>query len=180
MKQIYSELEMDLLLYGEEGETPSLLFNSEDSNQSWRDNRLERSKIADTNSINVSLSMDNDYSQPLANSAESPYGEENFHILRAKERREKNRRFVSFTRQAPDLQRVWAPKQPKTAKYKFDSLPKKSRKKDKRGLGYSVVCETPMTGNKRTHSGENKKGDKKQQDMGKSSNTVSKALFQDS
>ncbi|KAG8381206.1 hypothetical protein BUALT_Bualt06G0098100 [Buddleja alternifolia] len=168
MKSIYSK--MDLLPFGDEGETPSLLFNSEDSNQSWRD-KNDRNEKAEANSIN---STEGESSQPLTYANESlndTVKDEHARILNeARERRERARRFAPFTNRARDLQRVWAPKQPKTTKDKFDHLPKKSKRKDRQGPSYSVVCETPMTGNRRASCVENSKGDKA---------TVSKALFQE-
>ncbi|KAL3653115.1 hypothetical protein CASFOL_002796 [Castilleja foliolosa] len=92
----------------------------------------------------------------------------------AREKREQARRFAPFVSKASDLQRVWAPKQqPKAMKGKFDPLPNISKRtKDKQTDRYSssVVCETPMTGQKRAYSRENKNGDKLL--------SVFKALFQ--
>ncbi|KAL3837730.1 hypothetical protein ACJIZ3_022321 [Penstemon smallii] len=158
VNKIYSELEMDILLFTE---TPNLLFNNEDSNQSWMD-KLETHKMSKNNNSNKSESTEGDSLQILTNENENP-----------QEMRERNRRNVSFTSWVPDLQRVWAPKQPKAVKGKFDSLSKKSKRKDKQRVSYSVVCETPMIGTKRTSSGD------EEHDPGNSSYSVSKALFQD-
>lgn len=180
MKKIYTE--MDLLPFGEEDESPSLLFNSEDSNQSWRD-KYDRNEKADANSINQSVSTEGESSQPLANACHSPQesGKDDYtrSLNEARERRERARRFAPFISKARDLQRVWAPKQPKAMKCKFDPLPNKSKRKDRLTPRYSVVCETPMTGNKRACSGENNNGDKAHNDLGNSSSSVYKALFQD-
>ncbi|KAK4431389.1 hypothetical protein Salat_0901000 [Sesamum alatum] len=169
VKKIYTK--MDLLPFGDgdDDETPSLLFNSEDSNQSWRD-KYDRNEKADANCINPSISTEGDSSQPLANHCKSPQEigkDEHTRILNeARERRERARRFAPFISKARDLQRVWAPKQPKALKGKLDSLPNKSKRKDRQTPSYSVVCETPMM-------------DKARKDHGNSSYTVSKALFQD-
>ncbi|KAK4384897.1 hypothetical protein Sango_2613700 [Sesamum angolense] len=176
VKKIYTE--MDLLPFGDDDDkTPSLLFNSEDSNQSWRD-KYDRNEKAEANTTNLSISTEGDSSQPLANQCESPQEigkDEHTRILNeARERRERARRFAPFISKARDLQRVWAPKQPKALKGKLDSLPNKSKGKDRKTPSYSVVCETPMTGNKRACS-----GDKARKDLGNSSYSVSKALFQD-
>ncbi|KAI3458061.1 hypothetical protein Pfo_014724 [Paulownia fortunei] len=180
VRKIY--IEMDLLPFGDEDETPSLLFNSEDSNQSWRD-KYDRNEKAEANSINQSVSTEGESSQPLANACDGPQkiGQDEYtRILNeARERRERARRFAPFIGNARDLQRVWAPKQPKAMKCKFDPLPNKSKRKDRQTPSYSVVCETPMTGNKRACSRENNKGDKAHTDLGSSSYSVSKALFQD-
>ncbi|KAL7146215.1 hypothetical protein ABFS83_06G025600 [Erythranthe nasuta] len=173
VEKIYSE--MDLLPFGDEGESPSILFNSEDSNQSWRDKQHDINEKAEANYTNQSVSTEGDSSQPLANACQS-IQEENekdayTRILnKALERRERARKFSSFVSnaRARDLQRVWAPKQPKVMNSKFDPLLNKSKKKDKRTPGFSVVCETPMTGNKRAHN-----------DVGNTSYSVYKSLFQD-
>lgn len=175
VKKIYTE--MDLLPFGDEDEAPSLLSNSEDSNQSWRD-KYDRNEKAEANSINRSVSTEGESSQPLANHCESPQEigkDEHTRILNeARERRERARKFAPFISKARDLQRVWAPKQPKAMKGKLDSLPNKSKRKDRQTPSYSMVCETPMTENKRACLGH-----KAGKDFGTSSCSVSKALFQD-
>ncbi|PIM97841.1 RNA helicase [Handroanthus impetiginosus] len=155
---------MDLLPFGDDDEAPNLLFNSEDSNQSWRDKHDRKE--------NNSVSTEGESSQPLANTFEEIEEDEHTRNLNeARERRERARRFAPFLGKARDLQRVWARKNPKSVKCKFDSLPKKSKRKDKQTPGNSVVYETPMIGYKRACFRENNKGDKE--------NSVSKALFQD-
>ncbi|KAK6155615.1 hypothetical protein DH2020_009863 [Rehmannia glutinosa] len=181
VKKIY--IEMDLLPFGDEEETPSLLFNSEDSNQSWRDNKYDRNEKIEANSINQSFSTEGESSQPPTNACDSPQknglDEYTQSLNEARERRERARRFAPFVSKARDLQRIWAPKQTKGIKGKFDPLPNKSKRKDKQMSSYSVVCETPMTGNKRACSRGNDKGDKTHNDVGNISYSVSKALFQD-
>lgn len=152
MDKIYDQ--MDLLPFGEEDEDQALMFNSEDSNQSWREKN-------DKDDILASKKFQESLSHPLENLDTK--------LNEARERRERARRFVSFTSRMPDLQRVWAPKQSKPVKVKLE--PK--RKKQKRG-SYSVVCETPMPGDNPSCSTRQNKGDRS-----KTSNPVSKALFQD-
>ncbi|KAL6509273.1 hypothetical protein OROGR_022583 [Orobanche gracilis] len=181
-------LEMDLLPFGDEEQSPSLVFNSEDSSHSWRD-KYGRNDKAESNSINQSFSTEGDSSQPPANACDSPQkiqdDDKYTQILNeARERREKARRFAPFIGRARDLQRVWAPKHPKEMKNKLDPVPNKSkRNRDKQRADYytysRVVCETPMTGNKRACSRGNNDGDKARDDLRKSSYSVSKALFQD-
>nr|GEZ34634.1 putative treslin [Tanacetum cinerariifolium] len=125
--KIYDQ--MDLLPFGEENEDQALMFNSEDSNQSWRE-KNDKHDILASKKFQESLSKD-ESSHPLENLDTK--------LNEARERRERARRFVSFTSRMPDLQRVWAPKQSKAVKVK----PENKRKKQKRG-SYSVVCETPM------------------------------------
>ncbi|XP_057798597.1 uncharacterized protein LOC131014597 [Salvia miltiorrhiza] len=170
VKGIYSE--MDLLPFGEEDEAPSLLFNSEDSNQSWRD-KYDRKDKAEANSLNHSVSTEGEPSHDSLQ--ESGIDDYTRSLNEARERRERARRFAPFVSKALDLQRVWAPQQqPKATKCKYDPRPSKSKRKDKQNHSYSVVCETPMTGNKRACSRAGT------HDLGSSSSsTVSKALFQD-
>lgn len=178
MKDIYTE--MDLLPFGDEDdEAPSLLF-SEDSNQSWRDKYDKNDKAGANNSLNNSVSTEGESSQQptsVHNSLLQESGTDDYarSLNEARERRERARRFAPFVSKALDLQRVWAPKQqPKVTKCKYDPRPSKSKRKDKQTHGYSVVCETPMTGNKRACSRAGP------HDLGNSSSSsVSKALFQD-
>ncbi|KAG6409842.1 hypothetical protein SASPL_127884 [Salvia splendens] len=176
VKDIYTE--MDLLPFGEEDEAPSLLFNSEDSSQSWRD-KHDRNDKGEANNLNHSVSAEGESSQSLTSMhislQESGIDDYARSLNEARERREKARRFAPFVSRALDLQRVWAPKQqPKATKCKYDPRPNKSKRKDRHTRSYSVVCETPMTGNKRACSGAGT------HDLGSSSfSTVSKALFQD-
>lgn len=169
VKNIYSE--MELLPFGEEDEAPSLLFNSEDSNQSWRD-KYDRNEKGEGNH---SVSTEGESSQPSINGyncvQESVMDDYTRSLNEARERRERARRFAPFISKALDLQRVWAPKQqPKAAKCKYDPRPSKLKRKDRQTPSYSVVCETPMTGNKRACS----------RNLPNSScSSVSKALFQD-
>ncbi|XP_068651279.1 uncharacterized protein [Aristolochia californica] len=80
--------------------------------------------------------------------------EHELRLIEARERRERARRFASFTSWVPDLQRVWAPKQQSrtSASGKRESSRKPSRNKQRRRgphHGYDVVCETPSVGIKR-------------------------------
>lgn len=163
--KIYDQ--MDLLPFGEENEDQALMFNSEDSNQSWR-GKHERNDMSTSKMIQDSLSVEDESCHLLEKvnmSHQDQTKEDHARMLNeAREKRERARRFVSFTSRMPDLQRVWAPKQSKPMKVK----PEPKRKKQTR-VGYnSVVCETPLIGNKPSSpSGQNR------------ANPVSKALFQD-
>ncbi|KAI3684005.1 hypothetical protein L1987_84527 [Smallanthus sonchifolius] len=165
--KIYDQ--MDLLPFGEENEDQALMFNSEDSNQSWRE-KHKRSNMSASKMIQDSLSVEDESCHLLEKVNMSHTGqtkEDHARLLNeAREKRERARRFVSFTSRMPDLQRVWAPKQSKPMKVKLE--PK--RKKQMR-VGYSVVCETPLTGNKPSCSTGQSKSQR--------ANPVSKALFQD-
>ncbi|KAI3743633.1 hypothetical protein L1987_61343 [Smallanthus sonchifolius] len=164
--KIYDQ--MDLLPFGEENEDQALMFNSEDSNQSWIEKHeridMSASKIQDS----LSIEDESCYQLEKVNKSHECETKEDHarKLNEARERRERARRFVSFTSRMPDLQRVWAPKQSKPTKVK----PEPKRKKHKR-ISYSVVCETPLTGNRPSSATQQNKGER--------SNLVSKALFQD-
>jgi len=95
-------------------------------------------------------------------------------LMKAQERRDRARRFLSFTSWVPDLHRVWALKQARTEKPMLEYFPKSKTKGMKRERNKNeIVCETPMSGKKHSHL---------QQDESRGSETgcglLSKALFQ--
>ncbi|XP_059629123.1 uncharacterized protein LOC132271690 [Cornus florida] len=168
------QAQMDFLPFGDENDSPNLLLNSEDSNQSWR-HKSEREEMGETNKIHESISVEDESSQPTENNEESPQRikreEHARKLIEAKERRERARRFGSFTSWVPDLQRVWAPKQqPRAMGTKSESLRKQCKRRERRRASYDVVCETPLTGRKRSCPQGSSIGDP---------SSVSKALFQD-
>lgn len=184
---------MDLLLFADEDKTPNRLLNSEDSNQSWRE-KSERDEIGENYRTNEQVSAEAESLQLPHNDNGSPQGNKQEdharRLMEAQKRRERARRFSSFTSWTPDLQRVWAPKQPKLIKQKSDPLRKLSKRKERRRVSYDMVCETPMTANmvRETPMTRNKRScprgssidDKDYQDSGsQSGGSVSKALFQD-
>ncbi|KAK1578356.1 hypothetical protein Q3G72_029662 [Acer saccharum] len=136
--RIYTK--MDFLLFADEDESPNHLLNSEDSNQSWRDRQH-----GDVMGENSCLNEPNSARGEQENDNESPQGskreEHARKVMEARQRRERARRFSSFMR-VPDLQRVWAPKQPKAMK--SNSWKMSNRKDHKRG-SYDKVCEIPMS-----------------------------------
>lgn len=66
-------------------------------------------------------------------------------LMEAKKRRNRARRFSSFTSWVPDLEKVWALRHPKLEKQaRHTLLPKVNvRKKRRRSSFYNRVCETP-------------------------------------
>lgn len=168
---------MDFLLFADEDESPNLLLNSEDSNQSWRD-KLEKDYMG-----NEMASAEDESSDPISNNNDSvgiTREEHAYSLMLAQERRERARRFASSTSWVPDLQRVWAPKQPKLMRPKTDSLWKISKRKEWQKTNYDVVCETPMSGKRRLcPGGSSIRGDNKLDFRSKSFGSVPKALFQD-
>lgn len=172
---------MDLLPFGDEDESPNPLLNSEDSNQSWRD-KPDRDEIGDSERANELFSAENESSQPLGDDNGSSTGnnrdEHARRLIEARERRERARRFSSFTSWVPDLQRVWAPKQSNAMKAKSDSYKKQAKRKERRRASYDMVCETPMS-SKRQSLPRKSSHDYDSQDHGTHSSSVSKALFRD-
>ncbi|XP_015571098.1 uncharacterized protein LOC8277055 [Ricinus communis] len=179
VEKIYER--MDLLLFEDEEETANTLLNSEESSQSWREKH--KRDEADENCIkNNQVSTEEEPFQGAENEHQSLQGEEHARkLLEAQQRRQRARRFASFTSWVPDLQRVWAPKQPKAMKVNSDHVRKFSKRKEKGRLSYDTVCETPMSGLKRSCGrGGGSSGEKDYQDTGSSlRGSVSKALFQD-
>ncbi|OVA01891.1 hypothetical protein BVC80_9079g25 [Macleaya cordata] len=174
---------MDLLLFeDDEGESPASLFNSEDSEEPQRE-KVDENEIggnarrhASTLAVKSSQRQEN-YTKK--NHRGTRKEEHKCSLMEARERRERDRRFRSFTSWVPDLQRVWAPKQIKTVRAKSECLLKVPKRNDRRGADDDVVCETPTSGNKRSCTRFNTG------DEGETSNgmnffgSVSKALFQD-
>lgn len=175
---------MDLLLFADEEELPNQLLNSEDSNQSLKQ-IPESDEMGENHQMSEPVSAEDKPNQPLERDNESAkrIGKEDHaqKLIKAQERRERARRFASFTSWMPDLQRVWAPKQPKATKLNnLDPLRKLSKRKRRGGESNDTVCETPMTGKKHSSSRSNYGDGKRYEDYGNQScPSVSKALFQD-
>lgn len=167
---------MDLLVFADEDEAPNDLLNSEDSIKSWKE-KADKEEIDENSPSNRSVSAENEPFELLKNdNTGRPQRNEQDHyrkLIEAKERRERSRRFVSFTSWMPDLQRVWAPKQ------KAMKLP---RRKERRRASYDRVCETPMAGHKRScpwKSDIYDDTDKANNNGSQICSPVSRALFQD-
>lgn len=176
---------MDLLLFAEEDETPNHLLISEDSNKSWNGN-VDRDEMGENNvSSSGPVSSENEPFQLLKNAEGSlernkQWEDHDPKIVEARKKRERARRFSSFTSCIPDLQKLWAPKQ-KAMKLNSDSLRKlPTRKKKRERASCDKVCETPLTGSKRSCSWTSKVDDDHYRlDGSQTSTSVSKALFQD-
>ncbi|KAL5813140.1 hypothetical protein ACOSQ3_028090 [Xanthoceras sorbifolium] len=173
--RIYTK--MDLLLFADEDESPNHLLNSEDSNQSWRE-RQQRDEMGENSGRNEPDSVQDNQENDNESLQETRWEEHARKVMEARQRRERARRFSSFTSWVPDLQRVWAPKQPKAMKPKSSWKP--SKRKDSKSRSYDKVCETPLSGNKRPCPQGSSTDDESQQSYGNHlCSSVSKALFQD-
>ncbi|KAF1880899.1 hypothetical protein Lal_00011959 [Lupinus albus] len=175
--KIYNK--MDLLLFADEDEAPNNLFNSEDSNKSLS-LTVYRDEVGE-----------NDVSGELVLAENGPFQSErndsgglkmitredhDRRLIEAKERRERARRFSSFTSWMPDLHRVWAPKQ-KAMKLKTDPLRKLPKRKERRRASYDTVSETPIAANK--HSSPWTRGSDDDSTGSQICGSISKALFRD-
>lgn len=94
-------------------------------------------------------------------------------LMKAQERRDRDRRLSSFTSWVPDLHRVWALKQPRTERlHKGELQSKPSKRRKRRAAANDMVCETPNLGTKNAQDRENGARDEI-----KSCRSLSKALF---
>lgn len=79
-------------------------------------------------------------------------------LTKALERRNRDRKLSSFTSWMPDLQRVWALKQPRAKRPTHDHLHNPSKRRKQRVAANDMVCETPMTGKKYSNVQEDDTG----------------------
>ncbi|CAK7324071.1 unnamed protein product [Dovyalis caffra] len=175
---------MDLLVFSEEDELPNCVLNSEDNSQPQREETEREQMDDDNNRIKNTVSAADESLRQVETECQSPQGmnqeEHARKLVEAQARRQRARRFASFTSWVPDLQRVWAPKQPKAVKPKSDPLRKLAKRNEQRRTSYDVVLDTPMTGNKRSCNEGISSEDRNGRDYGTSlCGSVSKALFQD-
>ncbi|XP_030442200.2 uncharacterized protein LOC115664404 [Syzygium oleosum] len=159
VQRIYSKMDL-LLFHDKEDELPNLQLNSQDSSKSGRGN-TDEDKMDKNIGIDKSVSAENELDEQWQGKDARANREEHLRRLNeAQERRERARRFASFTSWVPDLQRVWAPKQLTGTKNKSDPRRKLPKKKDRTRTTCDMVFETPMTDNKRSclraNSGKNK------------------------
>lgn len=172
---------MDLVLFGDEDEAPDYLLNSEDSNKSLNP-KVYRDEMGENDVSNEPFSAENEPFHLQKNDSgifqRIIEGDHDRKLVEAKERRERARRFSSFTSWMPDLHRVWAPKQ-KGVKPKTDPLRKIPKRKEQQRASYDTVCETPMTRNKRSSPWTGgSDDDSRLADGSQTCGSVSKALFQ--
>ncbi|KAF9617754.1 hypothetical protein IFM89_038516 [Coptis chinensis] len=177
--RIYTK--MDLLLYYDDDRPSGSQINSEDGDEAQRQVIFEN-EIGESASGSASTSG----SMPIelkeyycASPIELREKEHQCCLMEAQEKRERASRFSSFTGRGQYLQRVWAPKNLKAVRGKTDSRHKLPKRKDGRGTCSDVVCETPMTGMKRSCIRESNEAKKQIGSEIRPCGSVSKALFQD-
>ncbi|KAH1150302.1 hypothetical protein GYH30_044366 [Glycine max] len=158
VQRIYNK--MDLLLFADEDEAPNSLLNSEDSYKPLKKKTYRDEKDGSGRFQRIE---DGDHKK----------------LIEAKEKRERAQRFSSFTSSMPVLRRVRATKQ-KGMKPKTDLLQRVQKRKERERASYGTVCETPMTGNKRSSPrARSSDDDNGLADRSQSYGSVSKALFMD-
>ncbi|XP_057734829.1 uncharacterized protein LOC130950341 [Arachis stenosperma] len=163
--KIYNK--MDLLLFADVEEAPNNFLNSEDSDKPlnqivYRDEMGENDiSNGPISSENEPFQLQNNDTGKLQRAIQEDHGRK---LIEAKERRDRARR-------------VWAPKH-KAMKPKTDPFRKVPNEKRKRA-SYDRVCETPLTGNKRSIQREGDSGyDNYIADGDQASGSVSRKLFQ--
>ncbi|CAN8244508.1 unnamed protein product [Cochlearia groenlandica] len=167
---IYTEMDLDDL--------EDCFMNNDDSSQSGRDNIHSNLKSHHHHSQRNKDVAGTSKKKKTHLQKETKECREAKKEIVAQERRERARRFSSFTSWMPDLRRVWAPKQAKNTKGKADQQERMAkRKKQQSSVEYDKVCETPMTPEtKRTRAGNN---DEYECGGTVPRSSVPKALFQD-
>ncbi|RZC84966.1 hypothetical protein C5167_047750 [Papaver somniferum] len=165
---------MDLLLFEEdEGELSGSLFNSEDSEN-------PRREIVGENDIGGNVGTNPSTSTGKSSRRRETYSkalrglrkEHKITSVEAQERKVKNCKLHSFAK-GINLRKVWAPNQPNTVITKSEVTRKVPKRKERRH--YDVVCETPMSRNKRSCMGDEGQSNDWTDFFG----SVSKSLFQD-
>ncbi|KAK1284970.1 hypothetical protein QJS10_CPB20g02079 [Acorus calamus] len=149
-----------------EGDEENSLPNSNDSDGIHRDDNRDISRSSFCR--NSLAARESSPDSPRNDVDDSQQDQDNLNwITKAQERRNRARRFSSFTSWTPDLLRVWAPRLPNTTKATPESSCKPSKRRKRHTARYDMVCETPMTDKKPRHPEI------------ESSRSLSKALFQE-
>ncbi|KAL2576187.1 hypothetical protein GLYMA_16G069100v4 [Glycine max] len=179
VQRIYNK--MDLLLFADEDEAPNSLLNSEDSYKPLK-KKTYRDEVGENDFSSQPISAENEpFQLQKDGSGRFQRIEDGDHkkLIEAKEKRERAQRFSSFTSSMPVLRRVRATKQ-KGMKPKTDLLQRVQKRKERERASYGTVCETPMTGNKRSSPrARSSDDDNGLADRSQSYGSVSKALFMD-
>ncbi|GJN06482.1 hypothetical protein PR202_ga24211 [Eleusine coracana subsp. coracana] len=167
IKKIYSEMEFDLFDDDEVDCSDSL-----PSSSNHDDFKVDSHRGSGT-SVSVLRQL-----QREARTHDVRHREEE-ELVRAQERRNRDRRLSSFTSWVPDLRRVWALKHPgKEPSVKAPRSRSRSKRRKRRAACSDMVFETPMTAGKRQES-ESPGSDGGEGKRAALLATVSKTLFDD-
>ncbi|KAK3163265.1 hypothetical protein QOZ80_1AG0001420 [Eleusine coracana subsp. coracana] len=170
IKKIYSEMEFDLF---DDDEVDC--SDSVPSSSNHDDVKVDRGPSHRGSGMSASALR---LLQREARSHDVRHKEEE-ELVRAQERRNRDRRLSSFTSWVPDLRRVWALKHPgKEPSVQAPRSRSRSKRRKRRAACSDMVFETPMTGAKRQESESpgSDGGDGKRAAL---LATVSKTLFDD-
>ena len=165
IKKIYTEMEFDLF-----DEDDVQCSDSIPSSSNQDDARADRSWRSHRNSGSASA--------PTHHMRSSHHDRHEAQLARAQERRNRERRFSSFTSWVPDLRRVWALKHPGKEPPCTVAVPgsrQHSKRRKRRVACTDMVCETPMTAAKKQQPGSGSEEGSEMRSIG----SVSKNLFDD-
>ncbi|RLM92126.1 hypothetical protein C2845_PM08G01090 [Panicum miliaceum] len=175
IKKIYTQMEFDL--FDDEDEVDCSDSIPSSSNQ--EDGRVDRCRSHWNSSSASALQL---VQRDARSSRQRDDDRHDALMVRAQERRDRQRRLSSFTSWVPDLRRVWALKHP--GKEPSVTVPRSrstsKRKKRRRAACTDVVFETPMTA-KRLDSGSESPPESDGDEGARAAalGTVSKTLFDD-
>lgn len=152
--KIYKQMEF-LSFEDDDQETTGSMPDGEENRVSGEENDIIRNTDFQTAGVSGNKSNmpgEDEYPHLQEGSIKGMHGArdkvEKHRLMEAQERRERARRFASFTSWGPDLRRVWAPKQPRAARGKTGSLRKPSNRRKRTWDRNDVVVETPIAGAK--------------------------------
>ncbi|XP_072996549.1 uncharacterized protein [Typha latifolia] len=150
VQKIYNKMEFDLFV---EVEASDSLHNSNDDEfkNSNSNGRIHKNSVGPTSGVPIYQATHQEDVKVHHCMRDHKHEQQ---LIRAQERRNRDRRFSSFTSWVPDLHRVWAIKKTRTEKPICEPLPKPFKRRKRTAVASDMVCETPMTGTK--HSNEQK------------------------
>ncbi|KAM3329403.1 hypothetical protein ACQJBY_026462 [Aegilops geniculata] len=166
IKKIYTEMEFDLF---DEDDLPCSDSLPSSSNQD--DGKGNKSRSSQRNCAGSS-------SAPTLHTRSRHHDRHEEQLVRASERRNRERRLSSFTSWVPDLRRVWALKHPGKEPPLAVAVPRSrqhSKRRKRRAACTDMVCETPMTAAKKQQPEQAGSGSDEMMSIG----SVSKTLFDD-
>uniref|UniRef100_A0ACD5VPH3 Uncharacterized protein n=1 Tax=Avena sativa TaxID=4498 RepID=A0ACD5VPH3_AVESA len=166
IKKIYTEMEFDLF---DDDDVPCSDSVPSSSNQD--DARADKSRGSHRNCTGSA-------SAPILHKRSRHHDRHEAQLARAQERRNRERRFSSFTSWVPDLRRVWALKHPGKEPPQAVAVPRSRQHSKRRAACTDMVCETPMMAAKKQQQEPAGSGSEEGDEM-MSLGSVSKALFDD-
>ncbi|TVU22936.1 hypothetical protein EJB05_32657, partial [Eragrostis curvula] len=134
IKKIYTQMEFDLFDDDEVDYSDSLPSSSNHDDAKVDRRRSHRSSSTSASTL-----------QLLQRDARGSHDRHEEELVRAQERRNRDRRLSSFTSWVPDLRRVWALKHPGKEPSARAPRSRSSKRRKRRASCSDVVFETPMT-----------------------------------